>query len=101
MPLDKYAGNYANDMYGKIRVADEGGHLVLRYSSMLVGDMEHWQYDTFRTTWRDEVANEQGGAFFVTFNLDEKGNAKELNMIDVFTFERVPESQTKEKALQP
>jgi len=101
LSLDKYAGQYANDMYGKISVATEGDHLVFRYSSMLVGDMEHWQYDTFRTSWRDQVANERSGEFFITFNLDENGTAKELNMTDLFTFERVPESQAKEKPAQP
>jgi hypothetical protein len=101
LPLEKYAGDYTNDIYGKVSVTYEEGGLVFRYSSMLVGDMGHWHYDTFRTSWRDEVANERSGEFFITFNLDENGTVKELGMADIFSFERVPEAQDEEKPAKP
>lgn len=92
LPLGRYAGNYQNDVYGKIKVEVEKEHLVLKFSSMLTGDMEHWNYDTFSARWRDKVADVRSGEFLVNFDLDTDGTVKGMNMVDMFTFERVPES---------
>ena len=36
-------------------IAEERGKLVMRFSHppALVGDLEHWQHDTFVARWRD------------------------------------------------
>ena len=51
LALAKYAGNYTNEMYGDAKVTEENGKLVFNYS-VLVGDMEHWHFDTFRAAMR-------------------------------------------------
>jgi CubicO group peptidase (beta-lactamase class C family) len=66
LALDAYAGTYADSLYGPATVRVENGHLVLELTPKTVGDMEHWQYDTFRVTWRDH----RDGKSFVQFDLD-------------------------------
>ena len=48
----------------------EGQHLVLDMAPKMVGDMEHWHYDTFKVKWRDH----RDGSNLVTFALDADGN---------------------------
>ena len=38
-----------------VTIAEEGGKLVMRFSHtpLLVGNLEHWQHDTFVARWRD------------------------------------------------
>ncbi len=57
LPLEKYAGRYADPWYGEIGITLEGGVLVLRFSHTpgLVADMRHWQYDTFQARWRNRA----------------------------------------------
>src|SRR5262249_9228819 len=59
--LDKYAAVYASDLYGDQRITLENGRLVWHGHSLFNGPLEHWHYDTFRTT-----GPQQG---FVTFGL--------------------------------
>ena len=49
-----YAGRYTDALYGDASITQEGDHLVLRFahSPAFVGDLEHWQYDTFVARWR-------------------------------------------------
>ncbi|MGH9942286.1 MAG: serine hydrolase [Pyrinomonadaceae bacterium] len=83
LALASYAGAYAGDFYGEARVAEESGKLVLRLAPApnFVGDLEHWQFDTFRVKWRDSV-NYPFPRGFVTFVLDAQGQVEELK-IDV------------------
>jgi hypothetical protein len=76
LPLSQYAGVYVDSMYGEARVRDEGGKLVLSRGVSFEGDLEHWHFDTFRTTWR---ARNLGRAF-VSFRLGAAGKAEELVM---------------------
>ena len=86
LPLDKYAGTYADSMYGEASVKQDGGKLVLRYGTM-VGDLEHWQHDTFRAIWRERSQ----GKGFVTFDLDANSKVDEMKMEDLAEFKRKPE----------
>ena len=83
LPLEKYAGTYTGALYGDAKVVLENGRLVLRLAPApnFVGDLEHWQYDTFRVKWRDSIVYPfpQG---FVTFTLDARGRVDEMK-IDV------------------
>jgi CubicO group peptidase (beta-lactamase class C family) len=83
----KYAGAYGNEMYGDAKVAEEDGHLVLRYGPAFVGDLAHWNYDTFRVTWRDPML----GKGFVTFTLDAGGKTDQIKVEDLADFKRIPE----------
>jgi hypothetical protein len=73
LELSRYAGTYADSLYGTARVTMESGHLVLELAPKLVGDLEHWHYDTFNVVWRDH----RDGTNLVTFTLDSDG------MVDV------------------
>lgn len=66
LPLERYAGMYADSLYGPAAVTIESGHLVFTMAPKQVGDLEHWHYDTFRSIWRDH----RDGKSFVTFELD-------------------------------
>jgi hypothetical protein len=59
LPLERYAGTYADAWYGNISIAWEQSKLVMRFSHTpgLTGDMEHWQYDTFKVRWRGSEAD--------------------------------------------
>ncbi|HKJ03428.1 MAG TPA: DUF3471 domain-containing protein, partial [Longimicrobiales bacterium] len=73
LPLDAYATTYRDAWYGDIDITDEGGKLVIRFSRSpdLVGDLEHWQYDTFLIRWR---LRELRADAFITFSLNPDGS---------------------------
>jgi len=71
---ERYAGTYKDDLYGEIKVAKEKDKLVLHFGPSFVGDLEHWNYDTFRITWRDRHTPKG----FVTFRLTPKAKVEEL-----------------------
>ncbi len=79
LPLQGYAGGYRDDWYGDVAIALEEGKLVIRFSRTpaLVGDLEHWQYDTFVARWRDRELRADA---FVTFALDPGGKVEEVKM---------------------
>jgi hypothetical protein len=79
LPLAKYAGAYADAWYGDIAIAQEGEKLVMRFSHTpaLVGDLEHWQYDTFAVRWRDRELRADA---FVTFALNPDGTIDSAKM---------------------
>jgi len=78
LELSRYAGTYADSLYGTAHVTMENGHLVLELAPKLVGDLEHWHYDTFNVVWRDH----RDGTNLVTFSLDSDGQV-ELMKTDV------------------
>jgi hypothetical protein len=79
LPLEKYAGAYVDAWYGAIKIALQEGKLVMRFSHTpaLTGDLEHWQYDTFKVRWRDRSL---GADAFVTFSLNAEGGIQEATM---------------------
>ena len=79
LPLEGYAATYRDDWYGDVAVALEKGTLVMRFSHTpgLVGDLEHWQYDTFVARWRDRELRADA---FVTFALDPNGKIDQVKM---------------------
>jgi CubicO group peptidase (beta-lactamase class C family) len=77
LPLAAYAGNYADPFYGTASVRQERGHLVLRLGNpMFVGDLRHWDGDTFRARWRYRFY----GDAYVTFDLDARGKPVKLSL---------------------
>ncbi len=91
LPLERYAGTYADSMYGNATVKLENGRLVLRYGPTFEGDLEHWQYDTFRAVWR----NERLGKSFVTFALDARGRVSDVNVEGLADFGAVRDTTTR------
>ena len=82
LPLEKYAGAYSDAWYGDISITLEQGRLVMRFSHTLAltGDLDHWQYDTFKARWRDRSL---GADAFVTFSLNPDGSIHEIRMVPV------------------
>lgn len=81
LPLARYAGRYRDELYGDASVALEAGRLVLRFthSPAFVGDLEHWQYDTFIAHWRTPHLEDA----YVTFALRPDGAIERFRMTAV------------------
>ncbi len=79
LPLSQYAGAYNDAWYGDIDIASENGRLVMRFghTPALVGDLEHWQYDTFVVRWRDRELRADA---YVTFSLTADGRIEQAKM---------------------
>ncbi len=82
LPLAKYAGRYTDAWYGDITIALENDKLVMRFghTPLLVGDLEHWQHDTFVARWRDRSLEADA---FVTFALKPDGSIEQMKMVAV------------------
>jgi CubicO group peptidase (beta-lactamase class C family) len=79
LPLAKYAGTYADAWYGDIVVEQQGDKLVMRFSHspQLVGDVEHFQHDTFIVRWRDRELRADA---YLTFALNPDGTIDQAKM---------------------
>ena len=75
-PLERYAGSYTDSLYGPATVAmNDQGKLVFTRAGM-IGDLEHWNYDTFRANWRAGIADHT----LMTFLLDPTGKVSGISM---------------------
>ncbi len=81
LPLEKYTGVYSDPWYGRISIRQEGSGLVIALdrTSKGVGDLQHWQYDTFKAHWRDRTVEDA----FVTFTLKPDGSIDHFTMAAV------------------
>jgi CubicO group peptidase (beta-lactamase class C family) len=79
LPLASYAGTYTDPWYGDVRITHEGGKLVMRFvqTPLLVGDLQHWQHDTFLARWKDRELRADA---FVTFALNPDGTIDQMKM---------------------
>ena len=79
LPLAAYAGTYTDAWYGDVTIALEGRGLIIRFSKTpsLVGDLEHWQYDTFIARWYDRELRADA---YVTFALNPDGGIDQVRM---------------------
>jgi len=75
LALARYAGSYADSLYGEATVKTSGDGLRLRIGTM-EGALEHWQYDTFRVRWD----NRWQGTSLVTFVLGPDGAPARIEM---------------------
>ncbi|HEV2395961.1 MAG TPA: serine hydrolase [Candidatus Sulfotelmatobacter sp.] len=78
LPLEKYAGTYTDAWYGPITIRQENGGLTISFDQTpgMVGDLQHWQYDTFKAHWRVRTIEDA----FVTFSLKPDGTIKSATM---------------------
>jgi len=81
LPLEKYAAVYNDAWYGPITIRMENGGLVITFdhTPTMVGDLQHWQYDTFKAHWRDRTIEDS----FVTFSLNADGSIDSARMAAV------------------
>ena len=79
LPLAKYAGVYTDAWYGDVAIEEAGGRLVMRFTKtpVLIGDLEHWQYDTFVVRWRNRETRADA---YVTFSLRPDGSIERALM---------------------
>ncbi|HEV7994567.1 MAG TPA: serine hydrolase [Gemmatimonadaceae bacterium] len=79
LALAKYAGRYTDAWYGDVDIAQEGAGLVMRFghTPQLVGDMVHWQHDSFLVRWRDRELRADA---YATFALNPDGSIDQLKM---------------------
>ena len=78
LPLERYAGEFADAWYGPISIAHRDGRLTMdfRQTPGMSGELEHWQYDTFRAEWRDPLIEPA----YVTFALKADGGIDRVSM---------------------
>jgi CubicO group peptidase (beta-lactamase class C family) len=88
LALEKYAGKYQSEMYGEATLAVENGKLVLHFGPHFTGDLEHWNYDTFRVVWRDPME----GKGFINFRLSTSAKVDWMNVAGLAEFTRVPDT---------
>jgi hypothetical protein len=81
LPLEKLAGVYTDPWYGPATIRVENGKLVftLNHTPKAVGDLQHWQYDTFKAHWRERTIEDA----FLTFTLKPDGAIDHFTMIAV------------------
>ncbi len=91
LPLSAYVGTYRDAWYGDVGIGMEQGRPVMRFSrtAELVGDLEHWQHDTFIVRWHERWLNADA---FVNFDLDEDGKVvgatmKSISPLTDFSFD--------------
>jgi CubicO group peptidase (beta-lactamase class C family) len=82
LPLAGYAGRYRDAWYGDVSIEERGGKLTIffTHTRQLIGDLEHWQYDTFVARWRDRTLAADA---YVTFSLKPDGSVDEVKMAPV------------------
>jgi len=78
LPLEKYAGVYNDAWYGPVTIRMENGGLVITFdhTPTMIGDLQHWQYDTFKAHWRVRTIEDA----FVTFSLNPDGSIDSARM---------------------
>ncbi|MGQ0642494.1 MAG: serine hydrolase [Gemmatimonadaceae bacterium] len=86
LPLARYAGIYADSMYGEVQVTEESNKLRLQFGPHNSSDLVHWHFDTFESVPRDPVL----GRFSVRFVVDATGKPSALDIDGVATFGRKP-----------
>jgi CubicO group peptidase (beta-lactamase class C family) len=79
--LEKYAGVYNDAWYGPITIRKENAGLVITFdhTPTMIGDLQHWQYDTFKAHWRMRTIEDA----FVTFALNPDGTIDNARMAAV------------------
>ena len=81
LPLDRYAGSYNDAWYGPITIRTENGSLVISFdhTPTMIGDLQHWQFDTFKAHWRNRTIEDA----FITFSLKPDGSIESARMAAV------------------
>ena len=84
LPLDRYAGTYADSAFGTATVTFVDGRLAVQ-SGTARGVLEHWQYDVFRVTWSDPFWEPT----YLAFAIDPDGSVGEVRIVEGGSYRRV------------
>src|SRR5881394_392432 len=84
LALDRYAGNYADGLYGSAAVRLAGGKLSVQIGTAS-GQLEHWQYDVFRVIWPDPFWDPT----YLAFGIDPDGTVGELRVVGGGSYRRL------------
>ena len=78
LPIERYAGDYADPWYGTIAIRADKGRLTVAFphSKGLKAILKHWQYDSFTTEFADKAIEPA----YVTFGLDADGKVERIKM---------------------
>jgi CubicO group peptidase (beta-lactamase class C family) len=85
LPLGRYAGVYADSLYGTATVKLDGKQLIVSFGPLSGADLVHWHYDSFMAYWHDAYRGRQ----LVTFRLADDGTVSGLALGDDIFFRRV------------
>jgi len=79
LPLAAYDGEYEDPWYGKMTIREQGGKQWLSFTRTpdLVGQLEHFQHDTFIVRWNERNFNADA---YVTFSLNPDGTIDRVKM---------------------
>lgn len=79
LPLASYDGEYEDAWYGKALISHVGKKQVLTFTRTpdLVGELEHFQHDTFIVRWKERNFNADA---YVTFSLNPDGSIERMKM---------------------
>ena len=82
LKLEDYTGLYGGPMYGDASVTLEKGKLVLGFlpAPVLISDLAHLNYDTFRLKLRNDLSFVPHGTGTVQFLRDPEGNVVEMKV---------------------
>ena len=78
LPLEGYAGVFADPWYGDIEIVHHDGALTIDFKSTprMSGRLDHWQYDTFISRFDDKAIEPT----YVTFHLNADGHVERITM---------------------
>jgi len=81
LPLEKYVGVYNDAWYGPITIRKENNSLTISFDHTpgMIGDLQHWQHDTFKAHWRVRTIEDA----FITFSLNPDGSIDSAKMVAV------------------
>ncbi|MCK5337956.1 MAG: DUF3471 domain-containing protein, partial [Bacteroidales bacterium] len=81
LPLEAYLGTYNCEMYGDASVYMDGDQLMVHLvpTEIFVGDLNHWQYNTWQVEFKKLPSIPPG---LVNFVIDDRGEVVEMQ-IDV------------------
>ncbi|WP_338769773.1 serine hydrolase [Massilia sp. METH4] len=79
LPRTAYDGEYSDPWYGKVVIRHEGNRQVMAFTRTpdLVGEMVHFQHDTFIVRWKERNFNADA---YVTFALNPDGSIERAKM---------------------
>ena len=79
--VEAMLGSYTHEAYGTVEVSRERRQLLMKHwGSPLMGDLDHWQNNTYRVTWDDPTMKDDTDRLFVNFQIDSQGRIKSLSV---------------------
>jgi CubicO group peptidase (beta-lactamase class C family)/dienelactone hydrolase len=93
LALDKYAGTYVDSTYGNIDVTSTNGVLHARFGKADLGQLDQWEYDSFRT--RESATRLQPAT--LTFAPDGAGGVRSLRAFGITFMRSTPPARVAEK----